>query len=197
MTLDEYRTLFITVTMVLLLIGASPTLSFVLTFPGGEKFSELWILGPEHMAENYPFNVEVGKEYSVFVGVGCHMSGSTYYAVYAKFRNQTQPLPNATANVASPLPPLYEFQAFVADGLTWESQVNFTILDAFRQGNSTFMRYLSINDIVFEVNSTTMWDSEYKGFFYQLFFELWMYDDAVTEFCYHNRFVGLWLNMTV
>jgi len=196
MTLDEYRTLFITVFMALILIAASPTLGFVLTFPGGERFSELWILGPGHMAEDYPFNVRVGREYSVFVGVGCHMGGSTYYAVYVKFRNQTQPLPNATAKVASSLPPLYEFQVFIPDGLTWESQMNFTISGAVRHGNLTFVRYLSINDIVFEVNSTTVRDSEYRGYFYQLFFELWMYDTAVSGFQYHNRFVGLWLNVT-
>jgi len=195
MTLDEYRTLFIAMAMAIVLIAASPTLGFMLSFPRGEKFSELWVLGPGHMAENYPFKVEVGKEYRVFVGVGSHMDGSTYYAVYAKFRNQTQPLPNASAMVASSLPPLYEFQVFVADRLTWESQVNFTISNAFKRGNSTFVRYLSINGIVFEVNSTTIWDSEDRGFFYQLFFELWIYDAAVGSFQYHNRFVGLWLNV--
>jgi len=183
--------------MALILVAASPTLGFVLTFPGGERFSELWILGPGHMAEDYPFNVEVRREYSIFVGVGCHMGGSTYYAVYAKFRNQTQPLPNATAKIASPLPPLYEFQVFIADGFAWESLVNFTVLDAFRLDNSTFVGHLSINDVVFTVNSTTVWDSEYKGFFYQLFFELWIYDVSAEGFQYHNRFVGLWLNATV
>lgn len=148
------------------------------------------------MAEGYPFNVTVGKEYSIYVGVGCHMGGSTYYAVYSKFRNETQSLPNATAETASPLAPLYEFQFFGADGMTWESPVNFTVLDAFRQGNSTFVRSLSVNDVVFDVNSTATWDSEYKGFFCQVFFELWIYDTAVSGFQYHNRFVGLWLNMT-
>jgi len=196
MTLDEYRTLFISVTMALILIASSPTLGLVLTFPGGERFSELWVLGPGHMAEDYPFNVKLGTQYSVYVGVGCHMGGSTYYAVYVKFRNQTQLLPNATANIASPLPSLYEFQVFIDNGLTWESQVNFTILDAYTLGNSTFVRYLSINDVVFEVNSTAVWDFEYEGFFYQLFFELWMYDAAVSSFQYHNRFVGIWLNVT-
>ena len=197
MTLDEYRKLFVAVAMALVLIAASPTLGYVLTLPGGERFSELWVLGPGHMAENYPFNVEVGREYGLFVGVGCHMGGSTYYAVYVKFRNETQPLPDISAKVASPLPPLYEFQVLILNGLTWESQVNFTILDAYKLGNSTFVRLLSVNGVVFEVNSTASWNSEYGGFFYQLFFELWMYDTAVSSFRYHDRFVGLWLNMTV
>jgi hypothetical protein len=41
-----------------------------------------------------------------------------------------------------------------------------------------------------------MWDSESHGFLFQLFFELWLYDLASQGFQYHNRFVGVWLNMT-
>jgi hypothetical protein len=63
--------------------------------------------------------------------------------------------------------------------------------------NSTFVGRLSVNDVVFEVDCPATWDSEFEGFFYQLFFELWTYDEAVSSFQYHNRFVGLWLNMTV
>ena len=196
MNLDDYRTVFASVFLVAILVSSSPVISFY--WPsGGERFSELWILGPGRMAEDYPFNVRVGMEYSVFVGVGCHMGGLTYYRVCVKFRNQSQPLPNATAGVASPLPPLYEFHVFVADEMAWESRVNFTVLDAVRLGNTTCVRYLSINGVGFEVNSTAAWDSEYGGFFYQVFFELWTYDTAVSGFQYHNRFVGLWLNMTV
>jgi len=196
MNLEDYQTVFTVTVLGLVLVAASPTISLYL-HSGRERFSELWVLGPNRMAEDYPFNVTRGKRYSVFVGVGCHMGGSTCYAVYVKFRNQTQPLPNATLSEPSPLEPLYEFQVFVADEMTWESQVNFTVLGVVRLRNSTFVRYLSINDVVFGVNSTATWDSEYKGFFYQVFFELWIYDTAVGSFQYHNRFVGLWLNMTV
>ena len=62
--------------------------------------------------------------------------------------------------------------------------------------NSSFVEHLSVNDVVFEVNCTATWDPEYEGFFYQLFFELWKYDNAAASFQYHNRFVGIWLNMT-
>jgi len=195
MNLEDYQTVFTVTVLGLVLVSASPTISLYLP-SGGEPFSELWVLGPNRMAEDYPFNVTVGEECSVFVGVGCHMGGSTYYAVYVKFRNQTQPLPNATLSEPSPLEPLCKFQVSVADEMTWESQVNFTVLGVVRLGNSTFVRYLSINDVVFEVNSTATWDSEYRGFFYQVFFELWIYDTAVSSFQYHNRFVGLWLNVT-
>lgn len=200
MSLEEYKSVFAVTILGLVLVAASPTISFYLpSLVGahGERFSELWLLGPGHMAEDYPFNVVVGEEYRVFVGVGCHIGEPTYYMVYVKFRNQSQSLPNATASEPSSLPALYEFQALVEDGGIWEEQVDFKILNVSVGVNSTLVGELSVNDVVFEVNCTDTWDSEYEGFFYQIFFELWTYSDDVGKMQYHNRFVGLWLNMTV
>jgi len=197
MNLEEYRMVFATGSLVLILVAAAPTLSLIIAFPGGsERFSELWLLGPGRMAEGYPFNVGVGEEYSVFVGVGNHMGSSSYYMVYVKFRNQTQPLPDISNSKPSPLPPLYEFQFFVADGETWESLLMFEILDVSVLGDSMFVGNVSINDMVFSVDSSSLWDSENTGFYYQLFFELWLYNMTSNSFKFHNRFVGIWLNMT-
>jgi len=185
--LEDYRTLFIVATLGLTLIVAAPALSMVVPVrSGSERFSELWLLGPTHMAEGYPFNV----------GVGNHMGCSEYYMVYVKFRNQTQPLPDVSDSKPSPLPPLYEFQFFVADGETWESLLMFEILDVSVQGDSMFVGNVSINGVAFSVNSFSMWDSENNGYYYQLFFELWLYNRASHGFQYHNRFVGIWLNVT-
>jgi hypothetical protein len=195
--LEDYRVLFMVATLGLALIVAAPTLSLVVPIRSGSaKFSELWLLGPTHMLEGYPFNVGVGGEYSVFVGVGNHMGCSEYYLVYVKFRNQTQPPPDASSSKPSPLPPLYEFQFFVADGKTWESLLVFKILDASVQGNSMFVGNVSINGVAFPVNSFSNWDSEHNGFYYQLFFELWLYNMTTQSFQYNNRFVGIWLNVT-
>ena len=197
MNLEEYRTVFATGSLVLILIAAAPTLGLFVPFPGGsERFSELWLLGSAHMAEDYPFNVTIGEEKQIFVGVGNHMGRSAYYIVYVKLRNQTQAAPNSTISAPSPLAPLYEFRAVVADGETWEAPVAFSFLEASRDGNSSAVKKISINDVVFMVDYSSMWDLENVGFFYQLFFELWMYDDVGLSFRYHNRFVGLWLNMT-
>jgi len=193
--LEEYRALFMVATLGLALIAAAPALSVVVPIrSGSERFSELWLLGPTHMAEGYPFNVGVGEDYSVFVGVGNHMGCSEYYLVYVKFRNRTQSLPENS--IPSPLNSTYEFQFLVADGETWESLLMFEILDASVHGDSMFVGNVSINGVAFPVNSFSMWDSEHSGFYYQLFFELWLYDMASQGFQYHDRFVGIWLNVT-
>jgi len=196
MNLDDYQTVFMVMVLGLSVVVMSPTIGLYLP-SGRERFSELWVLGPGHMAEDYPFNIVADDVYSVFVGVGCHMGGASYYAVVVKFRNQTQPLPNATVGEPSSLPSLFEFQMFVEDGGVWEESVDFAVLDVSVGVNVTVVGRLMVNGMLFEVDCPAVWDSEFEGFFYQIFFELWWYDAGAGEFRYHNRFVGLWLNMTV
>ena len=197
MKLEEYRTVFAAGSLILMLVAAAPTVSLFVAFPeGSERFSELWLLGPNHMAEDYPFNLRANETYSVFVGVGNHLGGSSYYLVYVKFRNQTEPLPNATVSEPSPLSPLYEFRFFVDDGDTWEEPLTFSVLEASRDYDFMFVDRLSVNDVVFPVNASARWDSENDGFYFQLFFELWLYNVTSQSFGFHDRYVGIWLNVT-
>jgi hypothetical protein len=45
-------------------------------------------------------------------------------------------------------------------------------------------------------NYVTAWNSTRRGFFGNLFFELWIYNSTTGLFNYHRRDVGLILNMT-
>jgi len=195
--LEDYRVLFFVVTLGLALVAASPALSVAVSFGGGsERFSEFWLLDGLHRTEYYPFDVGVNESYGVFVGVGNHMGSSEYYRVFVKFRNSTQSLPDIDGSVPSSLSPLYEFRFFVADGEVWESRLTFGFEDVSLVGDVVFVGGVTINGVVFPVGSSAVWDSEYGGFYFQLFFELWRYDVTMQSFRYHNRFVGLWLNMT-
>ena len=197
MNFEDYRTVFQVGSLVFVLLAASPALSLVVSFPrGGESFSELWLLGPNHMAEDYPFNVQAGEDYSLFLGVGNHLGHSAYYLVYAKFRNQTQPLPNASSSEPSSLSSLYTFEFFLADGDVWETPVIFQVLSASFQGNVVVVDRISVDDRAFQVGCSLTWDSENSGFYFQLFFELWLYNSERSSFEFHDRFVGIWLNMT-
>lgn len=197
LTFQDYRNLLLATCLIALLLSALPAVSVLVTLPNtSEKFSELWLLGPNHRAEGYPFNVTVGQSYTVYLGIGDHMSSSIYYAVYIKFRNQTQPLPNATLSEPSSLPVLYEIRAFVQDNQTWEKLIAFSVLEASNSKTSSFVNRLVINNHAVWTNSSAIWDPERDGFYYQMFFELWIYDTSLKNFRFHNRFVGLWLNMT-
>ena len=191
MNLEDYRAVFAVSCLILILVASAPTLSLVLPLSGGECFSELWILGPNHMAEDYPFNVVNNTVYNVFLGIGNHMGSSAYYMVYVKFRNQSEPLPNATAGTHSPLNATAEYRIFLQGGESWEAPLTFSFL-----GNQSLIQSLIVNNVEFAVNKTALWDGENNGYYYQLFLELWIYDAESDAFQYHNRFVGIWLNMT-
>jgi len=196
LTFEDYRVVFAAVGLIGVLLFASPTLGLVLHLPGGERFSELWVLGPGHMAEDYPFNVRVNGSYMVYVGVGNHMGSSSYYLVYVKFRNETEPLPNATTGAPSVLAPLYEYRMFLEDGGNSDVPLNFSFSNISFSGNQSAVGSLTINGVPFIVDKSVSWDAVNSGYYYQLFIELWIYSAESDDFQYHNRFVSRWLNMT-
>jgi hypothetical protein len=196
MKLEDYKLVFVAVGLIAVLLIATPALGNVLHLPGGEQFSELYLLGPDQMAENYPFNIAIGQNYSVYVGVGNHMGSSVYYVLDVKIKNQTDPMPNATDGTPSSLQPLYEYRFIVQDGKTWESPLTFSVSDGSFSGNQSLIKTLTINDSVFSVNKSTIWDSNSTMFSYQLLFELWIYYEQSGTIAYNNRFVYLRLNFT-
>lgn len=198
MNVSVYRGWFIVGSLIFMLLAAAPTLALFIRIPSGsERFSELWLLGPGHKAEGYPFNVRVNETYSVYVGVGDHLGYPAYYKIFVKFRNQTQPVPVDSNSTPSSLPGLYEFDFSVGDGDIWEMLLSFEIRRIESSGAFMTVDSLSINDVTFRVNSTSVWNAARSGFYYQLFFELWLYNMTSQRFQFHNRFVGIWLNFTV
>lgn len=220
MRITEFNVLFLIVGLVLALIAVTPALSLVSLPGGGERFSELWLLGPELKAENFPFNVSVNEQYRVYVGVGNLLGELAYYSIHVKFGNRTHQLPNSTWSEPSTLPSLYEFRFAVSDGDVWEAPLTFTMDYTQYQQNFTYVQNITdaqnvttiqtvtelrnvtavqsivINGRTFPVNNTTIWDSDRNGFYFQIFFELWLYEMTSSKFQYHQRDVRLVLNMT-
>lgn len=196
MKLAEYKLVFVAIGLIGVLLFASPAIGAVLRFPSGEQFSELYVLGPGHMAENYPFNVAEGQNYSVYVGVGNHLGSSAYYVVYVKLRNQSDLLPNSTTASPSPLQPLYEYRFSIQDGKNWESPLTFSVTNASVSGNQSLIKQFTINGVKFDVNKPAVWDSNSTMFIYQLVFELWLYDVPSNSVQFNNRLVDLQLNLT-
>jgi hypothetical protein len=201
--LQNYRVLFLMATGILALLVASPALSRLLVYPRTEFLTELWLLGPNHRAEGYPFSISRGQNYSVFLEIANHLGYCAYYLVEVKFRNQTQSAPASFGPPAnrtpSTLPSLYNTSAFVADEGAWEKLSTFSFDYAYNDMLSRIeFGSLRFNGLVFNMTSYTIaWDPVGKGFFGYLFFELWLYNVTSASFQYNERFVALRLNMTL
>jgi hypothetical protein len=202
MNLDKYRVPFATVVAIVALLVASPALSRVLVYPRTDFFTEMWLLGPNHKAEGYPFDVTRAQPYKGYLGLANHLGYAAYYVVEVKFRNDTQSKPSSFGPLSnqtpSTLPSLYNISAFVADQDTWELPLNFSFNYASTTASSLQMNSLTLNGALLGIsNCTIAWDSQRNGFYGYLFFEAWIYNETVSSFSYHERFVSLRLNMTL
>ena len=196
MNFQNAKLFYVVSCVALCLVILSPTLAAVVTFPEGEKFSELWILGPNHMFEGYSFNVAAGELHKVYLGVSNQMGDLNYYRVYVKFGNESELLPNSTAGLPSPLEPVFEYNVFLRNNETWEKELAFSFEGVSFEGNVSRVSKVLVGSYAVDVNKIAVWNETDNGFYYQLFFELWIYNATVPGFQFHNRWVGFWLNMS-
>jgi hypothetical protein len=196
--LQEYKVLFIVVISVSALLVASPALQRLLVYPQTEFFTELWLLGPEQKAENYPFNISRNENYGVFLGIGNHLGQCAYYVVEVKFRNESGSAPNSFNRTPSSLPSLFNIAVFVADKSVWEQFLMFSLDYEFNDSLSRVDFYsITLNDVKLGLNGlSSEWNSTTNRFYGNLIFELWIYNGSTGLFGYHERFVDLKFNMT-
>jgi len=197
MKLKDYKLVFVAVGLIGVLLIATPAIAGAIHLPGGEQFSELYLLGPNQMAANYPSNIAIGQNYSVYVGVGNQLGSSAYYVLYVKLGNETDPLPNNALGTPSSLQPLFEYQFSIQNSVNWESLLNFSVSSASISGNNSHINTLQINGVTFNVDKPAMWDSNSAKFKYQLLFELWSYNVQTGSVGFNDRYVNLQLNLTI
>lgn len=226
LNLQQNKALFIVITAVLALLVASPALQQVLVYPQTEFFTEVWLLGPGHMGEDYPHNITAAQNYSIYLGVANQLGSCGYYAVDVKFRNETQSAPDSLNRTPSSLPPLYVLPFFVADEESYEIPVNLAFNYSFENvtrlvysnvtvpgesGQNATIEQVAQNVTVLQANFSSLrfndatlslsglssdWNSESSQFYGNLIFELWIYNSTLSGFQYHERFVDLKFNMT-
>jgi len=196
MKLEGYKLIFFAVGLIGILFIVTPAITDFIRFPNGEQFSELYLLGSYHKAENYPSNIAVGQNYSVYVDVGNHLGTSAYYVLYVKLANETDQMPNATLGTPSSLQPLYEYRFSIQNSMTWESLVTFSVSSASISENNYQINTFQINGVTFNVDKPAPLDSSSSTFKYQLFFELWIYNNKSGGILYNDRYLDLQLSLT-
>ncbi|MCL5948892.1 MAG: DUF1616 domain-containing protein [Candidatus Bathyarchaeota archaeon] len=197
MGLQKYRALLLILTAVSALFIASPALQKLVFFPQTVFFTELSFFGPYNNA-TYPSSVTVGNISRLYLNVDNHLGSCAYYVIEIKFRNQTQSAPDSFNHTSSVLPSLGSITFFVADNESLQLPIDVSFQYKIDANNSRLldMQSLTLNGATINVNPTTIaWDSQKNGFYGNLFFELWLYNDTTNALEYHQRYVNLWLKM--
>ena len=196
MKLRDYKIIFIAIALVGILIIASSLIANLIPAPRSEAFTELYLLGPDQMASNYPSNVAIGQNYSAYVNVANHLGSFANYVLYIKLANATDQLPNTNLGTPSPLQPLYEYRISIEDRTIWQQPLNFTVTDATISPTTSHINTLKINDITSNIDKSAVWNSNSSKFSYTMFFELWLLNEHTGALEFNNRYVSLQLNLT-
>jgi hypothetical protein len=195
-SLKDYKIMFLLVGLVGTLVISSPMLLLLVPSQTSEQFSELYILGPNRIAEDYPFNIEAGKTYTIHLGVANHIGAPSHYQLKVKLRNRSESLPNSIMNTPSSLPAIFTYRIFLGDDEVWEKPLTFSMQNISFQGSHCLVTTLSLDGLAQTIEKQIASDQESPDYLVELFFELWLLDAASKTFSFHNRWVGIWLNIT-
>jgi hypothetical protein len=192
----QYRALLLVATAVLALFVASPALEQLVVFPQTTVFSEFSLFGQYNNA-TYPSNITAGQTYRFYLDVTNHLGSCAYYVVEPKFRSENQSAPDSFNHTSSSLPSLTDITIFAADNQTCQIPVDVSLQFSVNQINSAELdvQSVTINGATISDSTTITWNTAKDGFFGNLFFELWLYNDTTNTLQYHQRFVSLWLRM--
>lgn len=196
LTLKRYKIIFLALIVIGLLVFSVPSVLLAVPSSSSGGFSQLWVLGTTETTSNYPFNVTSGGNNTVYIGLANHLGSVAYYVVEIKLRNQSDSLPDQSLGTPSSLSALYEQSVVLPDGGTWQQQVNFSLSNVSFFENTCSVGTLNIGNVSIVVNKPALWDTSHSGYYYQLFFELWIFNPNTQNLQYNNRYCGLWLNMT-
>jgi len=195
LNLQNIKLIYIISCILLGLAILLPTFFAVVPFPKSEIFSELWLLGSNHMIETGSVNVVLNKPYTVYLGVGNHMEALKYYKVFVKFRSQFQAFNETGTVLHNSLKPIFEYRMFLKNNEIWEKDFTFSFENVSFEGNVSRVSLISINDNDVNVDTLLVRDESDGGFYCQMFFELWIFDSTISDFQYHNRSAWFWLNL--
>jgi len=201
--LDDYRTLFVAVSLVLILVSTVPVISVVMP-RNAEPFFALGVLGENMMAEQYypddDPNIRNGSLVRWHVGVYNHMGSIQYVAVRVKLLNSTLPSPNSSSCVPSIVPAFFEFRRVLVKNETWWFPFYWSISETDHQGDVITITEFIVNNVTLKPDARAV-----SGFNFRIVLELWVYNEATGNFeftwestqkssCVWNQ---IWFNATL
>lgn len=173
----------------------APFLSTSFQLANDEPFTELWLLGPEHVAENYPYNITSNQDYAIYLGVCNQLNEAAEYSIRIKLCDSNFQLPNSSSGEFSSSPSVEQFDFNLSYDETWEQRVNFEINYDLVQQNLTQIESININGKTFSLNQNLPLVSNQDSFNVILVFELWSKTGSDNTFEYSNQYLQLILKL--
>lgn len=195
MEIHQYKAFILIAIAVLALIIAAPAIEQALIFEQSEPLTELYLLGPYHNA-TYPYNIGENETYRVYVNVRNLLGSNANYNLQVKFRNHTQSAPDSFNKTSSNQPALTTLSFSVGDNETYELPIDFSFQYEPDKALHTRldMQNIIVNGATLNLNTTSIeWNTVQDGFFGNLIFEIWIFNNSTNSFQYHGRYVSLWL----
>ena len=195
MGLQKYKGLILVIAAVSTLFIASPLLQNVTYFPQTVFFSELSLFGPYNNA-TYPSNITVGTDYRFYLTVDNHLGSSASYVIKPKFGNQTSFTPDSFNHTSSVLPSLGDIPLSLPDNKSQQLPIDVSFQYKIDANNprQLDMQSITLNGATIADSTKISWNTEKDGFYGNLFFELWLYNET-NGLQYNQRYVSLWVKM--
>ena len=187
------KTIYVLLCVSLAVAILAPSLIMLFPQQDGQQFSEFWLLGPGHSAQDYPSNVSVGSTYKVYLNVQSHWRYLAYYSINIRLENMTIPL--GSVNSEANDQPLTKFKFFLKQDTTWEKEMDFSFENVSFIGNSSLVSGFTINDRKITVDKSSIFDERTSAYRYRLVFELWTYNLAESMLEY-NEYLGIMLTLS-
>jgi len=202
LNLENYRTLFVSVSLILILVASAPVIGMFLPREE-EPFFALALLGVGGMADQYypdgDPNIGVGVPVRWHLYLYNHMGGAQYVAVRVKLLNSTLPGPDSALYRPSPVPAFFELRRVLVNNETWIS------LFFWRVSGADYRDMVAITQLVVNNVTLSLDARALRGYNFRLVFELWVYDDASGGFGfgwrsgqeYRCAWNQIWFNVTL
>ena len=177
------------------LIIASPVIQTLLPSLPQEEYTELFLLGSNHEADNYPFKISQNERYGIYVDIVNHREELSYYKLLVKIRGIEESAPDAIEGMPSSVSAFIEYNVLLTQESTWEKAISFSFPQIQQNDELLYLPEVRFNEEIIKINKTITWTPE-KGYYSGLLFELYLYNEDSNSFQFDNRFNEIWLNMS-
>lgn len=174
----------------LIILGCLLTASLgysVISYASSESYNSflsMSTLDSNMMAESYYSGngrtINVGDPLHWNIVVFNHMGNAEYLKVKVKLLNLTEQNPDDIADTPTPVSSILEFTKILPNNSTWTIPIDWDVVDAIQNGNSTIIKKLSINGMT--IDGLEAKAAGGKNF--RMVFELWKYDPEQGTFVF-------------